>query len=76
MNYLKISTLIAAAAATLFCSDTNAYDLKNPALTPVEIRKAEKHAPIQLVKNGNLQFAIIADLEKEYGAIRNRSISY
>ena len=78
MNIFKKSVMSFAAviAASLLLQDVQAYDLKNPALTPVEIRKAEKHAPIQLVKNGQLQFAIIADLDRETGAVRSRSISY
>ena len=52
--------LLLAAIALIGCMSASAYDLKNPALTPVQIKKAEKHSPLQLVKNGKLQFAIIA----------------
>ena len=52
----------------------HAYDLKNPALNIVEFKKAEKHAPIELIKNGIPQFALIADLHKEKGSIRGRSL--
>ena len=40
-----------------------AYDI--PSLNKVKFEKADNHAPLQLVKNGKLQFAIVADLEAD-----------
>ncbi len=62
--------LLSAAALTL-----GAYDLKNPALTPVDFGKTPSHADIQLIKNGKPQFAIIADLKSEFGGVRSKSIA-
>lgn len=70
-TFLKKIVFASAAVLALTCS---AYDLKNPALTPVQIKTAPKHAPLQLVKNGTLQFAIIADLNKEHRSSRGWSI--
>lgn len=48
--------------AAFFCAAAyGASDLKNPALTPVEFSPAPKHAPLPLVENGKLKFAIIYD---------------
>ena len=70
----SIKSMAAALLALTFCAGVQAYDLKNPALTPVQFKTAQKHAPIQLVKDGKLQFAIIADL-KEYRSKREWSVN-
>ena len=70
----SIKSMAAALLALTFCAGVQAYDLKNPALTPVQFKTAQKHAPIQLVKDGKLQFAIIADL-KEYRSRREWSVN-
>ena len=62
--------LLSAVALTL-----GAYDLKNPALTPVDFGKTPSHGDIQLIKNGAPQFAIIADLKSEFGGVRAKSIA-
>lgn len=51
-----------------------AYDLKNPALNKVTFKKAEQHAPLALIRNGKPQFALVADLHKERGSERGRSL--
>ena len=42
-----------------FGINLNAYDVNNPALFPVKFKKAPVHPPLELVKNGKAQFAII-----------------
>ena len=75
MHKFSVKSIAAALLALTFCAGVQAYDLKNPALTPVQIKKAEKHSPLQLVKNGKLQFAIIADLNQEHRSSRGWSIN-
>ena len=69
MNKTLLSVLLLGCVCIL-----QAYDLKNPALNKVEFKQAEKHAPIELIKNGVPQFALIADLHKEKGSVRGRSL--
>ena len=45
----------------VFLLTASAFDLRNPALTPVRIRKAPRHEPLTLVENGKLRFAIVID---------------
>ncbi|MBR2427179.1 MAG: DUF4838 domain-containing protein [Lentisphaeria bacterium] len=52
-----------------------AYDLKNPALTPVDFDKTPVHKDIRLIRNGQPQFAIIADMHSEYRKNRESSIA-
>ena len=70
MKKTLLFTILTGLALTL-----GAYDLKNPALTPVDFGKTPKHKPVELIKNGVPQFAIIADLHKEYRGERTRSIA-
>ena len=72
---LSVKSITAALLVLTFCSGIQAYDLKNPALTPVQMKKAQQHAPLHLVKNGKLQFAIIADLNQELRSERGWSIT-
>ena len=70
MNKISLFLILLAVSSLT----VTAYDLKNPALNKVEFKQAEKHAPIELIKNGVPQFALIADLHKEKGSVRGRSL--
>ena len=43
----------------------SAYDVKTVELVPVKFEKAPSHAPVRMVENGKLNFAIVADLQAE-----------
>ncbi|MCK9506703.1 MAG: DUF4838 domain-containing protein [Porticoccaceae bacterium] len=51
-----LSAIFILLSAALF-----SYDLRNPALTPVQFAPTDSHAPIKLVENGKLNFAIVYD---------------
>ena len=54
------------ACLSLLCLNAAfALQLEKPSLNKVEFLEAGKHAPLQLVKNGELQFAIVYDPETE-----------
>ena len=59
----KIKT--AALAFLALSSAAFAYDLKTKELVPVKFQKAPVHAPVKLIENGKLNFAIVADLTAE-----------
>ena len=59
----KIKT--AALAFLALSSAVFAYDLKTKELVPVKFQKAPVHAPVKLIENGKLNFAIVADLTAE-----------
>ncbi len=44
-----------------------AYNLDTKALTPIKHSVAEKHGELQLVRDGHLQFAVVADISREKG---------
>ena len=67
--------LLPVLLACMTAAVVSAYDLKNPALNIVEFKKPIDHAPIELIRNGVPQFALIADLHKERGNGRGRSLS-
>ena len=56
MGILAMFALVGAAFA---------YDLKTVELVPVKFQKTPAHAPVRLVENGKLNFAIVADLDAE-----------
>ena len=41
------------------------YDVRTKELVPVKFEKASVHAPVKMVENGKLNFAIVADLNAE-----------
>ena len=43
----------------------SAYDLKNPALNPVEFQTSPHHGNLELIRNGRLAFAILYDRNAE-----------
>ena len=59
----KIKT--AAVVLLSLAGSAFAYDLKTVELVPVKFQKAPVHAPVKLVENGKLNFAIVADLNAE-----------
>ncbi|MBO4344427.1 MAG: DUF4838 domain-containing protein [Victivallales bacterium] len=59
---MKKLALLAVFACML---NVFAYNLDNKALTPIKHAKAEKHKALELVKDGKLQFAIVADVAQE-----------
>ena len=59
----KIKT--AAVVLLALAGSAFAYDLKTVELVPVKFQKAPVHAPVKLVENGKLNFAIVADLNAE-----------
>ncbi|MBR2426467.1 MAG: DUF4838 domain-containing protein [Lentisphaeria bacterium] len=61
LQLILCAALLLLGAGTGYCAHT--YDI--PSLNKVKFEKAENHAPIQLVKNGKLQFAIVADLKAD-----------
>ena len=42
-----------------------AYDLNTPELVPVKLQTPEAHAPVKLIENGKLNFAIVYDTKAE-----------
>ena len=59
-------TWLAATAVLLgTASATFGYDVKNPALPPVEFKDAHPQAPLKFVESGELKFAIIIDKNQE-----------
>ena len=61
---MKIKNLLLAAVA-LSAATVWSYDLKTVELVPVKFEKAPSHAPVKMVENGKLNFAIVADLKAE-----------
>ena len=61
---MKIKTITAAAVMSLTCL-LHGYDLKTVELVPVKFEKAPAHAPVSMISNGKLNFAIVADLNAE-----------
>ena len=57
--------LCLAFLSLLLLNAAFALQLEKPSLNKVEFLEAAKHAPLQLVKNGELQFAIVYDPETE-----------
>ena len=58
--HLLLALLLAGAGTQL-----SANDLDNRALTPVTHEETPRHAPLKLVENGELKFAIITDKKAE-----------
>lgn len=52
-----------------------AVPVDNPALPPVSFKPVEAHAPLRLVENGEIKFAIIADRQAEKGFPENKSVT-
>lgn len=63
-KFLKVS-LLSVFTCGIFVI-VHGYDLNNKALTPVTHQKAAIHAPIKLIKNGELRFAIAVDPDAEF----------
>ena len=42
-----------------------AYDLNTPELVPVKLQTPAAHAPVKLIENGKLNFAIVYDTKAE-----------
>ena len=61
---MKIKTITAAAVMSL-TGLLHGYDLKTVELVPVKFEKAPVHAPVSMISNGKLNFAIVADLNAE-----------
>ena len=61
---MKIKTITAAAVMSL-TGLLHGYDLKTVELVPVKFEKAPAHAPVSMISNGKLNFAIVADLNAE-----------
>ena len=55
--------LCAALGALLL--NMSAYDVRNPALNPVEFQTPLQHQNLELVKDGRLNFAIVFDENAE-----------
>ena len=64
MNIMKSVFLSLLAFCISFA--VQGYDLNNKALTPVTHKKAPNHAPVKLVENGELRFAIAVDESAEF----------
>ena len=54
-----------AAALFAFVLNLFSYDLDSKALTPIKHGIADKHDNLELVKDGHLRFAIVADIAQE-----------
>ncbi|MBQ2629106.1 MAG: DUF4838 domain-containing protein [Kiritimatiellae bacterium] len=67
MGKTALSVAASALAAASF-----AYDLHNPALTPVEEGPRPAGAAIRLVEGGKVNFAVVADTKTE-GRVKSRS---
>ncbi len=65
MSFWKTASAACAMAGMLSCM---ALDYANPALNKVKFDKTPVHAPLELVKDGKLRFAIVCDLSKEQSA--------
>ena len=70
MKRIKLFFSVFLLLPILFSS---AYDLKNRALTPVDINELPKHKPVEMIRNGNLCFAIVYDKRIER-SVRNRTV--
>ena len=70
MKRIKLFFSVFLLLPILFSS---AYDLKNRALTPVDINEPPKHKPVEMIRNGNLCFAIVYDKRIER-SVRNRTV--
>ena len=68
--HLLLALLLAGAGTQL-----SAYDLDNRALTPVTHEETPRHAPLKLVENGELKFAIITDKKAEKNGRTGKSIA-
>ena len=64
MNVMKFVFLSFLAFCISFAAQ--GYDLNNKALTPVTHKKTPVHAPIKLVENGELRFAIAVENGAEF----------
>ena len=61
---MKMKTLL-ASVTVLTASLLGAYDVKTVELVPVKFQKTPSHAPVKMIENGKLNFAIVADLNAE-----------
>ena len=57
--------MFAALAFAFLTVSSFSYDLKTKELVPVKFQKAPAHAPVKLVENGKIKFAIVTDLNAE-----------
>ena len=64
MNIMKSVCFSLLAFCIAFAAQ--GYDLNNKALTPVTHKKAPNHAPVKLVENGELRFAIAVEDGAEF----------
>jgi len=64
----KVIVLLAAGAATLAALSAAEHPYANPALNPVTFEKPVGAKKIELVKDGELKFAVVCDLSAEKGA--------
>ena len=60
---IKIAALLLLCGSCLYVQANEKY--ANPALNKVKFEQPVKHAPLQLVENGKLNFAIVADLKAD-----------
>ena len=60
-----LKKIMMASFVLFLTGHTFAYDLKTKELVPVKFQSASAHTPVTLVKNGELKFAIVTDLDAE-----------